>query len=88
MLLHIDGIRGAAIAFTMRAFADTTILYWFTGRLGTCPHPGAPSPPHGWLHSASSAFGVGALMPGTMLKIVYLAAALIASSCRSPGDTS
>ncbi len=77
LFLHIDGIRGAAIAFTIRAFADTTILYWFTGRLGLVRTPVLLSAAR-MAALGLVAFGVGALMPSTMLRIVYLAAALIA----------
>lgn len=34
VLLKLDGIEGAAFAFALRALADTTILYFFTKRLG------------------------------------------------------
>ncbi len=34
LLLQADGIRGAAIGFVLRALFDTTMLYYFTHRLG------------------------------------------------------
>ena len=71
VLLNADGIRGAAIAFTLRTFADTTILYFFTKRLGLVRTPVLLSAAR-MAVAGLVAIGIGALLPSTGLRVAYV----------------
>jgi O-antigen/teichoic acid export membrane protein len=70
-LLQADGIRGAAIAFLIRALADTTVLYAFTRRLRLVST--ATLLPLARLALAGLAvLAAGALLPSTEARVGYV----------------
>ncbi len=76
-LLKLDGIEGAAFAFSLRALADTAALYYFTHRLGLIRT-------HAVLKVVRMAIpcvaliALGALLPNTQTRIAYLLVVLLA----------
>jgi O-antigen/teichoic acid export membrane protein len=75
LLLQADGIRGAAIGFVLRALFDTTMLYYFTHRLGLV------RPQLLFRIGRMVAVGVGVvalgmLLPSTATRVLYIAIVL------------
>ncbi len=77
VLLKLDGIEGAAIAFSLRALADTSILYYFARRLDLANS--ALVLRIGRLAAiAVVMIGVGALLPSTQARVAYLVVVIAA----------
>jgi O-antigen/teichoic acid export membrane protein len=76
-LLKLDGIEGAALAFSVRALFDTAALYYFTHRLGLVELGSI-------LKVARTAtvcvvlIALGALLPDTPTRIAYLVVVILA----------
>jgi O-antigen/teichoic acid export membrane protein len=71
VLLQTSGIIGAAIAATARVAVDTTILYWFTHRLGLIDSSilvGMAS----MILTGVAVTALGALLPNAPLRIAYV----------------
>lgn len=75
LLLQVDGIRGAAIGFVLRALADTTVLYFFTRRLELVQSRVLLSIAR-MAAAGIAVIAVGALVPSAGLKISYVTAVI------------
>jgi O-antigen/teichoic acid export membrane protein len=71
LMVRVDGIEGAAIAFALRAAADTTVLYYFTRRLGLVS--GSVLLQSGRLAVTGLAVvAIGAVLPSTPIRLTYV----------------
>lgn len=77
LLLETDGIEGAALAFALRAAADTAALYYFTHRLRLVRLEAILRV--AWMAGIGVALiALGALLPSTVTRIAYLLIVLAA----------
>lgn len=75
LLLQADGIRGAAIGFVLRALFDTTMLYYFTHRLGLV-HPQLLFRIGRMVAVGVGIVALGTLLPSTTTRVAYIAIVL------------
>lgn len=80
LLLQVDGIRGAAIGFVVRALFDTTMLYYFTHRLGLV-QPKLLLRMGRMIAGGLVVIAIGILMPNTVTRIAYI---IVVLACFAP----